>query len=186
VLWALGREYDVHGQKAVAQAAFARALRWYDAQPAAEQRSAALRGRKAEVHYAAGQWDAARRIFEQLAVERVEEANPLGDLGMYGLSALGRLDYRGYLGVLAARRGDRTEALAADRALGAWPGRYLLGRHTYWRARIAALLGDGERAVALLREALKQGRTYHVIHAEADLASLRDLPAFKELVRPEE
>jgi serine/threonine-protein kinase len=186
VIWAFGRECRAHGQEVVAQAAFARALRWYEARPVAEQKSAALRGRWAEVHYAAGEWDEARRLFEQLSAERVGEPNPLGDNGTYGLSALGELDYRGYLGALAARRGDRAGALAADRALAAWPGQYLLGRHTYWRARIAALLGDGERAVTLLRDALQEGRTYHVLHAEGDLASLRDLRAFKELVRPKE
>ena len=186
VMWALGREYRAHGQNVLAQAAFSRALRWYDAQPPAEQASAAVRGRRAEAHYAAGHWDEARRLFEQLAVERPGEPNPLGDNGMYGLAAMGEVDYRGYLGALAARRGDTTAALVADRALAEWQGRYLLGRHTYWRARIAALLGDGAGAVALLRRALGEGRPYHVLHAEADLASLRDLPAFKELVRPKQ
>jgi len=37
--------------------------------------------------------------------------------------------------------------------------------------------------VTLLREALQQGRTYVLVHAEADFAPLDDLPAFQELVR---
>ena len=78
------------------------------------------------------------------------------------------LDRRGYLGVLAARRGDRAAAMAAERALAELREPYLLGRHTYWRARIAALLGDRERAVTLLRDALKEGRTYPMLHGEAD------------------
>jgi hypothetical protein len=44
--------------------------------------------------------------------------------------------------------------------------------------------GERERAIGLLREAVRQGRTHVVIHAEADLAALRDLPAFRALIRP--
>jgi hypothetical protein len=61
---------------------------------------------------------------------------------------------------------------------------YLRGRHTYWRARIAALLGESDRAVALLREALRQGRTYVEVHGEVDLAPLHASPAYQELMRP--
>jgi tetratricopeptide (TPR) repeat protein len=184
--WALGRELRAHGREPAALAAFARALAWYDARPAAERASPALRGRRAEALYAAGRWDEARRLFAALAAERRGEGNRVGDLGTLGVSPIGALDYRGYLGALAARRGDRAAALAADSVLAAWPGAYLLGRHTYWRARIAALLGERERAVGLLREALRQGRTHLVVHAEADLAGLAGLPAFQELVRPKE
>jgi hypothetical protein len=38
--------------------------------------------------------------------------------------------------------------------------------------------------VALLREALQQGQMYPSLHAAIDLAPLRDLPAFRELIRP--
>ena len=182
VMWAMGREFRAHGHDTAAEKAFTRALRWYDGRTAAEQATPALRSRRAEALYAAGRWDEARRLFEHLAAERPGEPSPLGDHGMYGLAPLGDVDYRGYLGALAARRGDRVAALAADSVLAAWPDSYLLGRHTLWRARIAALLGESERAVALLRDALQQGRTYILVHAEADFATLRDLPAFRELV----
>jgi hypothetical protein len=36
------------------------------------------------------------------------------------------------------------------------------GNHNYWRACIAALLGEREQAVTLLREALAQGYFYNV------------------------
>jgi hypothetical protein len=85
--------------------------------------------------------------------------------------------------VLAARRGDRAPALAADSALAASRRPYLNGRHTYWRARIAALLGDREGAVALLRQAIQEGRMYPELHAQMDLAPLHGLPAFEELIR---
>jgi hypothetical protein len=91
------------------------------------------------------------------------------------------------LGALAVRHGDRAAALAADRALADWRGTYPLGVPTYWRARIAALLGAREQATILLRQALQEGRTYYAdVHPEADFASLRDVAAFQELIRPKE
>jgi hypothetical protein len=90
----------------------------------------------------------------------------------------------GFAGALAARRGDAAAAREADGALAALRRPYLAGRHTYWRARIAALLGERERAVALLREALREGQMYPALHGNADLVPLRDVPAFRELMRP--
>ena len=185
LIWLLGRELRAHGQEGAAQEAFARALQWYDAQPAAERASPALRGRRAEVLYALGRWGEARSVFAALAAEHPGEPNAAGEKGMLGLSRLGEVDYLGHLGALAARRDDRAAASAAERALADLRHPQLLGRHTYWRARIAALQGDGDQSVALLREALRQGRTHLVLHAEADFARVRDLPAFQELVRPD-
>jgi hypothetical protein len=54
-----------------------------------------------------------------------------------------------------------------------------------WRARIASLLGDEAAAVALLREALAQGREYGPgLHAELDFQPLWDFPPYQELMRP--
>ncbi len=62
---------------------------------------------------------------------------------------------------------------------------YLFGANTYWRARIAALLGERERAVSLLRDGFAQGRSYGAyLHAEYDLEPLRGYPPFEELLRP--
>jgi tetratricopeptide (TPR) repeat protein len=167
VMRMVGAELRTHGHEAAARGAFAQALTWHESRPPQERSTAASRAWLAAVLYDSGRWAEARALFDRLATEQPRE-----------------VDHRGYLGALAARRGDRAAALAADRVLAAWRGDYLLGRHTYWRARIAALSGERERAVALLREALQQGRTYLVLHAESDFAPLRDLPAFQELVRP--
>jgi hypothetical protein len=62
---------------------------------------------------------------------------------------------------------------------------FLFGGHTFWRARIAALLGEKERTVALLKEAFSQGRNYGVyLHRDIDLMPLWDYAPFKELLRP--
>ena len=163
----IGAELRAHGHEVAARAAFAQALAWLDNRPAEEQATVRSRQRRAAVLYDLGRWAEARGLLERLTLERP-----------------GDVDHRGYLGVLAARRGDRAAALAAERALGALRDPYLHGRHTYWRARIAALLGERERALALLRDSLQQGREYLQVHGEADFAGLRDMPSFRELVQP--
>jgi tetratricopeptide (TPR) repeat protein len=163
----VGAELRAHGHEAAARDVFARALAWLGNRPPEERSGAAARRRRAVVLYDLGRWDEARALFERLATERPRD-----------------VDFRGYLGALAARHGDRARTLVADSALAALREPYLLGQHTFWRARIAALLGDRERAVTRLREALQQGRTYLDVHGEADFAALHDTPSFGELVRP--
>ncbi len=51
---------------------------------------------------------------------------------------------------------------------------YLRGSHTLWRARIAALLGNRDEAVQILRPAFREGVGHGLwIHIDADLESLR-------------
>jgi hypothetical protein len=86
---------------------------------------------------------------------------------------------------LAARRGDREGATRIFEELGKIERPYLFGNHLYWRACIAALLGEKERAVALLKEAFSQGLDYGVyLRQEIDLEPLWDYPPFKDLLRP--
>jgi tetratricopeptide (TPR) repeat protein len=167
VMRLIGAELRTHGHEAAAQRAFAAALAWLDARPAEERATPSRRRLRALVLYDLRRLDEARPLFDRLAAEQPRDP-----------------EFRGYLGALAARRGDRAAALAADTALAALPGPYLAGQHTYWRARIAALLGQHERAVTLLRDALLEGRTYFDVHPEADFAALRAVPSFQELVRP--
>ncbi len=61
---------------------------------------------------------------------------------------------------------------------------YLFGWHTFWRARIAALLGEKEQAVRLLREAHNQGVQFIRFHNDMDLEPLHDYPPFKEFKKP--
>jgi len=93
----------------------------------------------------------------------------------------------GFLGVVAAREGNRTEALRLDRTLEAMSPRYLYGRHTMWRARIHAVLGERDPAVALVQEAFAQGYPRGgVMHLYPSLWSLRDYPPYQELLTPKE
>jgi len=62
---------------------------------------------------------------------------------------------------------------------------YIEGAHTFWRAKIAAVLGDAERAVQLLHSALREGVSYGLwLHRDPEFESLREYPAFQELIRP--
>jgi hypothetical protein len=164
---AAARELRAHGRPDAAQVLFERSTAWYRALapggPIADPRVGI-----AVTLYEAGQWQASREVVAALAEEW-----PQG------------MGYQGYLGVLAARLGDRTEAERVDTWLRDLERPYLYGSHTLWRARIAAVLGDHDRAVVLLREAFAEGLTHDVAwHVDVDLRPLRDHPPFRELMRP--
>ena len=139
--------------------------------PAAEQATEALRFEAALTHYAAGHVDSARTIVATLA-----RAHPRDER------------YAGLLGALAAQRGDRAEAARIDGLLVTLERPFGRGQATYWRACIAARLGERDTAVDLLARALDAGYTYQVrfldAHVEPSFAALRDYPRFKELLRP--
>ena len=86
---------------------------------------------------------------------------------------------------LEARQGDREGAMEASEVLRRLDDAHLFGRHTYRRACIAAVLGEREDALALLRQSIAEGVAYEsYLHTEIDLESLWDYPEFIELVRP--
>jgi hypothetical protein len=92
---------------------------------------------------------------------------------------------RGAAGALAARTGDTTGARAADAWLAALQRPYMHGQNTYLRARIAALLGEHDDAVRLLRQAWREGYRAHIAaHADPDLRSLHRHAGFREFIRP--
>jgi hypothetical protein len=88
------------------------------------------------------------------------------------------------LGVLAARRGDRAEAQPIDQRLAGLSRPYLTGFPTYYRAQIAAVLGDRDRAVELLRDAIAQGAVdaWEHLHSEPAFAALHGYPPFDEVL----
>jgi hypothetical protein len=78
------------------------------------------------------------------------------------------------LGVLAARDGNRTEAMRYDSLLAGRTAAFEFGRPQLNRARIAATLGDGAIAVSMLNAAFASGLEYDVLtHADVDLASIK-------------
>src|SRR2546426_1018913 len=91
-----------------------------------------MRFERAEAYYAAGYADSARAIAADLA-----RAHPKNE------------QYAGLLGVLAAQRGDRAEAARLDRLLVTLERPLGRGQALYWRARLAAPLGERHPAGGL-------------------------------------
>jgi len=167
-LWECGRELRAHGHAALARDAFQRAERWYATRPRDEQARRAHRRSMARVLAELERWADARVLYAALFAE---DSSTTEDAGA--------------LGVLAARLGRTAEADSIAARLVADPRPYTFGGPRLWAARIAAVKGDREGAVALIRQALREGyaRT-HSLHAEHDFESLRDFPAFREILEP--
>jgi DNA-binding SARP family transcriptional activator/TolB-like protein len=169
-----GLELRAHGHTAAASEAFQRSIAWY--------RTKAEDGLRSDTYglartlYWSGQWKDSRELFARLNAE-----------------VPGDLDYVGYLGVSAARAGDRAEALRIDQRLAIFTRPFpLFGHPNLWRARIAATLGARDEAVGRLREAIGQGLLpldvaqgwgYPMwVHHDVDFETLRDYPPFKALL----
>jgi serine/threonine protein kinase/tetratricopeptide (TPR) repeat protein len=168
VMLEAAEELYAHGRRDASREIYARTIEWYGSRPEDEKKTENYRISLAIALYFGGQWEEARKIFETLTADHPDN-----------------VDYQGYLGTLAARRGDREETTKISEELGKIDRRFLFGRHTYWRACIAALLNEKERAVSLLRESFNQGRDYGVnLHRDINLEPLWDYPPFLELLRP--
>jgi len=171
VMREIALDLAAHGDSAAARVALRRLLAWHASRPAPERRDESLRFERAQSYYVDGDADSARAIAAELA--RVHPRNE---------------QYAGLLGVLAAQRGDRAEAARIDRLLTTLERPLGRGQATYWRACIAALLGERDAAVDLLSRALDAGYVYQVrflnAHVEPSFAALRGYPRFQALLRP--
>jgi tetratricopeptide (TPR) repeat protein len=168
VMWEAALELCEHGQMKAYREIVTRAIDWYKNRSPGEAAAENHRNDLAAFLYLAEQWDDSERIFKDLSGKKPDN-----------------IQYKGYLGVLAARKGNLKEARKISDELKKISRPYLFGRHTYWRARIASLLGEKQRAVELLRESFAQGRVYGVyLHQVIDFEPIKDYPPFKELMRP--
>ena len=149
-----------------------RAVEWYRGRAAGKEAAEEQRYELAVALYVSEQWEEAGALIEKLRSEKPDD-----------------IDYLGYGGALAARRGNKEDALKISEELKRIDRPYTFGAQTYWRARIAALLGMKEEAVELLRQSFAQGNNYLDIKGvfiiqEADLDPLRDFAPFRELMKP--
>ena len=173
IMFESGRELRAHGHKEAAIQVLNQAVQWFESRPQAEKAIAINRFSLARTFYALDKWDEAEALFEGLLSESPEDDTLFG------------VYYYGYLGSIAARKGNREEALKISQKLKDNKTPYLAGNPPYWRARIAALLGDKEGAVNLLWEAIKQGYDYTDLYFyPQDLESLQDFPPFQQLMKP--
>jgi tetratricopeptide (TPR) repeat protein len=159
-------ELQAHGYPEAARRVRERIIAWYGAAiNDATRDDTPCMAAYFSVFYYTGRWDAARAGYEHRLAEDSTS-----------------IKAHAALGALAVRRGDKAEA---DR-MEAWLAAHGGARTTRARARMAALRGDRQRAVDLLREAFEQrlaGRMF--LHLDPDFASLRDFPAYRELLGPE-
>ncbi len=186
-------ELRAHGHTTAADTVFARLLGWYDAQPAAWRAAVGNRLDLAFVYYYAGRDAQANALLDSLHTDMT--ASPKTFISALSATSVAlRVEPRvlGALGVLAARRGDREEAERIATLLEQPPfstasglGRLAPG---LWRGRIAARLGQKDKALSLLREimhfALVQSGDAANAHVDPDLDSLRGWKPFDDLMRP--
>jgi len=113
-----------------------------------------------------GRWKEASDLAEALAVDDPKQ----------------REYYIGLSGLVAAWRGDRPRALELMGQLAGDNRPFTFGEPQFQAGRIAAELGDLERAQALLASALRQGYPYDLdFHRDRSLARLRGLPIMSQM-----
>jgi tetratricopeptide (TPR) repeat protein len=159
----------LNGHADAAQRVIARGVEWYEARPPETKASASWRAEYARALYVANRCDEGYGVAKPLADESPED-----------------LDQRGFVGILAACRGDREAALETSRWLEALDRPYLRGDHTRWRSLILGELGDRDNAVGLLRQAYAEGSRYIETWSweRLPLESLRGYAPYEELMRP--
>ncbi|KPJ87838.1 MAG: hypothetical protein AMS18_14100, partial [Gemmatimonas sp. SG8_17] len=139
------------------------------ARPGDEERPF-LKGNLARLLYSAERWEEAQELWEEILTENPDHSSA-----------------QLYLGLVAARLGDEQMARTVATELEEWNEPYLYGQQYYLQACFAALLGDREHAVLLLREAGAQGYGLnHDLFHKMDLESLHGYPPFEELIRPKD
>src|SRR5262245_22799677 len=161
-------EFRAHGHEEAATEALAAAIKWFESRDGADTARVTYRVEKGRALYLARDWTAAERVFRALAAQ--DSTNPM---------------YLGFLGTIAARRGDRQTAESIVARLDALRSRLARPRETigFWQAKIAVLLGQNDRAMTLAADALgSQGRG--ALHSDSDFERIWGTKEFREFIRP--
>lgn len=158
-------EFAAHGDEASGVQINRLLLEWFRTHPS-RQPSAARERSEGQAWLAAGRLDSAALRFMNASTDTTSIAND------------------GYLGLIAAQRGDTARAGAIADSLGRLSRKWDRGESTYWRAAVLAQLGERDEAVALLRQAEHAGQSMVSWHYALALHSLRGYPAFEALIQP--
>ncbi len=169
VLYQVGTELLSVGASGSAAALARRAARWLETRSAAEQVRGDARYLLALTHELAGDLDSAAALVRQLTQD--EPAS---------------IEIRGRLGVLEARRGNLAAALAIDAWLARHPAVMPPGVPHLERARIAAVLGDTDRAMQFIETLPFRAHPVDVVffHSDPAFASLRGDPRWTRFLKP--
>jgi DNA-binding SARP family transcriptional activator/TolB-like protein len=166
ILWTM-RELDVHGTMDAARTAAAHGAAWCDSRSAHDRSAPEIQFFKALFLEESGAFDSAQAIMRTLVAE--DSSN---------------IDYRGIMAGLAAERGDTATALRLDD----WLSHRTSGEDswgpTYYRARVATLLGRPADAVAHLRASLELGAWPLWVHIDPVLHRLAPRADYRALTQP--
>ena len=165
------REYRAHGFTKESNELANRAIAWYESRPDAEM-TEARRWNVMNTLYHAGRWADARANLESSA--RQFEYDPNDEPMVVG-----------YLGRIAAQTGDTAAAKRySDRLRNLAPLPRYRG-NSYFRALIAAGLGDREAVIPLLQQGFAEGWAFEPhFHREIEFQTMRDYPPLKALLEP--
>jgi DNA-binding SARP family transcriptional activator len=167
IAWWVACELAVHGDTIAARQAAERSVAWYRGRPPDERATLEERLVAAWSLDLAG----ARNDAEQMALGLLRDDSS-------------NVDVVGELATLAAERNDSTGADSLD----AWLARQPVGRVGWsalvYRARVAALRGRLDSAVARTREALEVGAWPGWIHLDPAFVALQKRKDFVELTGP--
>jgi DNA-binding SARP family transcriptional activator len=169
-------ELRVHGHRDEARELFDEVIARFQSR---SDQTKEVRANLAWALYDAERWDDAQLLFEKLAEEDPDNTRYLSWFGVFN-------SYPGWLGLLAARRGDRAEAERISEELRSTGGLFNKD-NTSLRARIAALLGKRDEAVRLLQQnfdMVPPVDRYVLVHRSIDFESLQDYAEFQEFMRP--
>jgi Flp pilus assembly protein TadD len=163
----IARELRVHGHPNEARALADSVVAWYRVRPPPTDPE--VGEDFANALYDAGRWEQAGKVVRQLL--RADPTN-------FGLRSLA--------GAIAARLGDRRAVDRTDAWLARFKAPYLNGGATFERARLAAILGERERANDLFLQALDDGFAIWQglgPHNDPDFDSIRGMSAYQLLYR---
>jgi tetratricopeptide (TPR) repeat protein len=161
------RELVAHGHSAQGAALLKRQKQQYETRSDSMRATRAQRAGLARTLYLLDERERARSMYDSLLTELP-----------------GCIGCRAALGVLAARSGNRVEALKHDKVLEQVSKPFLFGAVQLMRARIAVALGETSRATALVNEAFAAGAEYDVLtHADTDLAVVRPDSLYRSFAR---
>ncbi len=163
-----GQEFDAHGYPEEARELWQKALTWLEHRPAEERETGSSRQARARL---------------LLYLDRLQEADSL--LAPLASEIPDNVTNQGLLGILRAKQGDRPEAERISETLATLDPPGSDGEDQVWRARIAAQLGEKEKAVEYLERAMEEEWWLgDNLHRDVFLKPLRGYPAFEEFMRP--
>jgi hypothetical protein len=166
ILWTT-LELDVHGNPDAAHTAAAHGVAWCDGRSARDRSAPEIRFFKALFLEEKGSYDSAQAIMRTLVAH--DSSN---------------IAFRGIMAGVAAEEGDTATALRLDDWLAHRTSDDDSWGPTYYRARVATLLGRPANAVALVRASLERGAWPFWIHLDPVLHRLSTRVDYRTLTLP--